>query len=74
MGANHAKLTAEEIQDIKDKTEGKLSDKEIKEWYKGFMNDNPEGWLGVDEFKKIYGNFFPYGKADKFAEQVVEVE
>lgn len=70
MGANQAKLAPEEIQDIRTKTDNKLSEKEIKDWYKGFMNDNPEGWLGVDEFKKIYGNFFPYGKADKFAEQV----
>ena len=51
MGANQAKLAPEEIQDIRTKTDNKLSEKEIKDWYKGFMNDNPEGWLGVDEFK-----------------------
>jgi len=70
MGANHAKLTPEQVNEIKQKTENKLTEKEIKEWYKGFMNDNPQGFLEVEEFKRIYSNFFPYGKADKFAEQV----
>ena len=44
-----------------------VTPKEIKQWYRGFMQDCPSGKLTQAKFSDVYGRFFPNGNADAFA-------
>ena len=46
------------------------SDQEIRQWYRGFQSDCPDGKLSKDKLIDIYRGFFKGGKPEKFCEQV----
>lgn len=50
-----------------------VSEKEIRQWHKGFLKDCPNGLLTEQGFIKIYTQFFPNGDPTKFASLVFRV-
>ncbi|KAL6940659.1 Neuronal calcium sensor 1 [Hanseniaspora vineae] len=71
MGKAASKLSTDDIESLKNQTY--FDKREIKQWYKGFMRDCPNGNLNKEEFIKIYKQFFPFGYPDDFATHIFRV-
>lgn len=68
MGKDHSKLKPRDISELIEQT--KYTEDELRQWYRGFLKLYPNGALRMDDFKKIYGEHFPFGDAATFAEHV----
>lgn len=71
MGCNTSKsadLTDEDVQFLMKNTS--YTEKEIRDWYKGFQVDCPDGKLSRDKFIEIYKVFFKGGNPEKFCQHV----
>ncbi|XP_059475040.1 frequenin-1 [Neocloeon triangulifer] len=71
MGKKNSKLKQDTIDRLTSETY--FSEKEIRQWHKGFLKDCPNGLLTEQGFIKIYKQFFPQGDPSKFATLVFRV-
>lgn len=71
MGKRNSKIKAERVSKLVNETY--FSEKEVKQWYKGFLKDCPNGQLTEQGFLRIYKQFFPRGDPSKFASLVFRV-
>ncbi|CAH1784584.1 unnamed protein product [Owenia fusiformis] len=68
MGNKAAKLSKEDLKELLSKTS--FTDKQIKDWYKGFIKDCPSGELSRAKFLDMYQELFPDGRAKSFYQHV----
>ena len=68
MGKHQSKIKPGVLEDLRSVT--LFDDEEIIKWYKSFRKDCPTRLLNMEEFKTMYGNYFPSGDASVFAENV----
>lgn len=67
MGNRKTKLKKEEPDEL---IEGsRFTQKEIEDWYKGFMKSCPSGFVSTKDFQDMYSDFFE-GDASEFANHV----
>jgi len=71
MGKKNSKLQQETVDKLIAETY--FTEKEIRQWHKGFLKDCPDGQLTESGFIKIYTQFFPHGDPSKFASLVFRV-
>lgn len=71
MGKHNSKLTKEELEDLQKATQ--FNAKQLRKWYKDFIDDCPSGYMTKEEFKQIYGQFFPSGDPTRFVDYVFNV-
>ena len=68
MGKESSKLKPQVLHDLKEQT--LFTEKEIAQWYRGFLQDCPSGQLSAEQFRQTFAEYFPDGNADEFVKHV----
>lgn len=71
MGKRASKLSKDEIKELEDSTY--FDAKQLRKWHQEFLRDCPSGFMTKEEFRKIYGQFFPCGDPTKFVDYIFNV-
>jgi len=66
-----ATLSADDIDYLKKNT--RYDEQEIKEWYRGFKQDCPDGQLSKEKILEMYTMILPAGNAKVFVEQIFRI-
>lgn len=69
--SKNVKLSAEDIDYLKKNT--RYDEQEIKEWYRGFKQDCPDGQLSKEKILEMYTMILPAGNAKVFVEQIFRI-
>lgn len=70
MGNKKSCLAIKTLHDLKKHTD--MSNKEIQNWYKGFIKDHPSGYVSTKELKQPFKLLYPSGDANEFVEYVLK--
>ena len=72
-GKGHASavLNQEDVDYLKRNT--RYDEQEIKEWYKGFKTDCPDGTLSKTKILDMYSMILPAGNAHVFVDQIFRI-
>jgi neuronal calcium sensor 1 len=71
MGQSNSKLCIETVNEMREITV--FDQKEIIEWYQGFVSEFPLGYFVKTDINRIYGQFFPFGNSVEFSNRVFEL-
>lgn len=69
--SNAPALTIEDVEFLKKNT--RYDEAEIKEWYKGFKVDCPDGQLTKTQILDMYAMILPVGNAKVFVDQIFRI-
>lgn len=70
MGTKTSKMKPKNFVELAKQT--CFSQDDLKQWYKSFISLYPNCRVYIEDFKKIYGELFPFGDASNFVQHIFQ--